>query len=92
MALQLIPEDIFLGELEARGFKKTEHETGDLEIWSLEDEPYILPMPVHKYEGHRLYCPFAIELFFKHVFGENTSVETNEHDNKDFNVVPIKKK
>jgi hypothetical protein len=92
MALQLIPENIFLGQLEARGFEETKHRAGDLEVWTLNGDHYIIPMPVHTDENHRLYCPFAIELFFKHVFGEITSVKTNLHNNKDFNIVPISKK
>lgn len=90
MALALTSETDFFAQLEKRGFEKTEISEDDLVVWRLYGESYIVPMPVHKECDHRLYCPFAIELFFKHVFGEKSNIETNQHSNASFNVVPIK--
>lgn len=90
MALRLIPEAEFFAQLQGRGFEKTDLQDGDITVWNLEGEPYTVPMPLHKDDGHNLYCPFAIELFFKHVFGEDSDIETNQHSDMAFNVVPIK--
>ena len=92
MALVLIPESKFFAELRKRGFVETHHREGDMSVWNLGDEPYTLPLPIHKEDGHNLYCPFAIELFYKHAFGEESSVETNRHGDKDYNVVAIEQK
>ena len=90
MALKLILESEFVSQLQHRGFERTDLQEGCLVVWKLNGEPYTVPMPIYTENDYNLYCPFAIELFFKHVFGEKSDIEINQHENKNFNITSIK--
>ncbi len=88
MALKLLTEAEFVQRLAERGFVKTDIAENNVEVWTLDGKPFTVPLAVHDDGRYKLYDPFALPLFFQHVFGSDACVAKNGHGDKHYEVRP----